>query len=195
VAVSKTQPPEKLQAAVREGCLLFGENYVQELLTKVEAVPGVEWHFIGHLQTNKVKQVLPHVALIHSVDRSSLIQEIGRRVQSLGRVQPILLEVNLAEEPRKSGVTPAQLYDLAREALETPGIALRGLMTLPPPVEEPEQARPWFRQLRALRDEIALKSGVDLSELSMGMSADFEVAIEEGATLVRVGTAIFGART
>jgi hypothetical protein len=195
VAVSKNQPVEKLLEAFHAGCRLFGENYVQELLAKADALPGVEWHFIGHLQTNKVKAVLPRVSLVHSVDRPGLVAEIDRRSAALDRVQPVLIEVNVGDETSKTGVAIDQLPALAREVVGSESLELRGLMAIPPPVDDPELARPYFRRLRELRDGLEQQLGRPLPELSMGMSADFEVAIEEGATLVRMGTAIFGPRT
>lgn len=155
----------------------------------------VEWHFIGHLQTNKVRNILPHVTLIHSVDREGLIDALQKRAAQLSLLQPLLLEVNLGGEHSKSGCTAEQLPSLVEKVLSCAQLQLKGLMTLPPPVEDPEQARPYFRRLAQLRAELEARYGLPLPELSMGMSADFEVAIEEGATLVRVGTALFGART
>ncbi len=194
VAVSKAQPIERLLAARDEGCGLFGENYAQELLGKIERIPGVEWHFIGHLQSNKVKAILPHVALVHSVDRPRLLSEIDRRARALGRVQPILIEVNVGNEATKSGVDPGALEALARQAIEAESVTLRGLMAIPPFHWSPEETRDGFRLLRSLRDRLEDRFGMAFPELSMGMSHDFELAIEEGATLVRVGTAVFGER-
>lgn len=203
LAVSKSQPDDKLVDAMLDGCRLFGENYVQEFLGKLERLPqrpeisdlwnAVEWHFIGHLQSNKVKSILPHVALIHSVDRASLLDAIERHAKALGKKQAILLEVNLGDEASKSGVAPAELEGLARAALACPHIELKGLMAIPPALST-EEARPFFQQLRRLRDALAESIGQSLPELSMGMSADYDVAIAEGATLVRIGTALFGAR-
>ncbi len=194
VAVSKAQPVERLLEARDEGCRLFGENYAQELLRKVAEVPDVTWHFIGHLQSNKVKSILPHVSLIHSVDRPSLLSEIARRARALGRIQPILIEVNVGGEATKSGVAPEALVALAEKALQTEFVALRGLMVIPPFDWSPEETRVGFRRLRAMRDDLEARFSTTLPELSMGMSHDYEMAIEEGATLVRVGTAIFGPR-
>lgn len=205
VAVSKAQPDEKLVDALQDGCRLFGENYVQELEGKLSRLPthpqvgplmaDVEWHFIGHLQTNKVRNILPHVRLIHSVDRESLIDALEKRAASLQLVQPILLEINLGGEESKSGCRIEQLPALVEQVLRNPHLELKGLMTLPPPVDDAERVRPYFRQLRQLRDDLQQRYAHPLPELSMGMSADFEVAIEEGATLVRVGTALFGTRS
>jgi pyridoxal phosphate enzyme (YggS family) len=197
VAVSKTMPAAAVAAATEAGQRLFGESYVQEFVAKAEQVRGpVEWHFIGSLQSNKVKSLAGKVALIHSVDRYSLAAEIDRQWGRLGRNADILLQVNLGGEATKSGTAESGLIDLARRVQELPRLQVRGLMTLPPWEENPEAVRPHFRRLaelsRTLREHDLLAP--EGCELSMGMSHDFEVAIEEGATLVRVGTAIFGAR-
>jgi hypothetical protein len=197
VAVSKTQPAAAVAEAAAAGQRLFGENYVQELLAKAQEVTEpVEWHFIGALQSNKVKYLAGKVALIHSVDRLSLAQEIDRQWGKLGRSAEILVEVNLAGEASKAGTGEAQLLALARRIADLPHLRLRGLMALPPYLDDPEAVRPYFRRLRELSAAVAALGlpGVEMRELSMGMSHDFEVAIAEGATLVRVGTAIFGER-
>ncbi len=198
VAVSKLKPATAVSEAAAAGQRIFGENYVQELLAKQDEVEAeVEWHFIGALQSNKVKYLPGRVALIHSVDRLSLAQEISRQWGKAGLCADILLEVHLGDEESKAGADPAELMDLVRQVAALPHLRIRGLMTLPPYDDDPEQVRPYFRQLRQLAgaiDALALP-GVNMAELSMGMSHDFTVAIEEGATLVRVGTAIFGART
>ena len=197
VAVSKTKPAADIEAAAAAGQRLFGESYVQEFVAKVEEVRrDVEWHFIGALQSNKVKYLRGKVALIHSVDRLSLAAEISRQWQKLGRPADILLQVNLGGEESKSGADAADLLKLARQVTALPGLHVRGLMTLPPWAEDPEAVRPHFRRLRQLAEELAVLGlpNLEMRELSMGMSHDFEVAIEEGATLVRVGTAIFGER-
>ena len=197
VAVSKTQPAAAIEAALAAGQQLFGENYVQEFAAKVEEVQGpVEWHFIGALQSNKVKYLAGKVTLIHSVDRLSLAAEISRQWQKLGRDADILLQVNLGGEESKSGTDESGLIELARQVTALPGLQVRGLMALPPWEEDPEAVRPHFRRLRELAENLAGLGlpNLEMRELSMGMSHDFEVAIEEGATLVRVGTAIFGAR-
>jgi hypothetical protein len=196
IAVSKTQPASAISAATAAGQQLFGENYVQELTTKLDAVAEpVEWHFIGSLQSNKVKYLAGRVAMIHSVDRLSLAEEIERQWSKLDRVAEILLEINLGDETSKGGIRPAQLPQLAAAVARLPHLRLRGLMALPPLLDDAEAVRPYFRRLRLLAEELsAADPALDLRELSMGMSHDFEVAIEEGATLVRVGTAIFGAR-
>lgn len=197
IAVSKTQSAMLVEEAFAAGQRWFGENYVQEFLAKAEAVRSpVEWHFIGALQSNKVKYLRGKVALIHSVDRFSLAQEIDRQWGKLGSCAEILLEINLGEEESKSGTGEAELESLVRQVVRLPHLRIRGLMALPPFLDDPEAVRPYFRRLRELAQAIERLSipDVEMRELSMGMSNDFEVAIEEGATLVRVGTAIFGAR-
>lgn len=197
LAVSKTHPAERVAAARAAGQDLFGENYVQEFLAKAAAVtPPVTWHFIGHLQSNKVKSLVGKVAMIHSVDRLSLAGEIDRQWGERGLCADVLVEVNLGGEASKSGVAEADLEPLVRRLATFPNLAVRGLMTLPPWMEDPEAVRPYFRRLHELARQLdALRlPGVFMRELSMGMSHDFAVAIEEGATLVRIGTAIFGDR-
>jgi pyridoxal phosphate enzyme (YggS family) len=197
VAVSKTQPASAVQDAVEAGQLLFGENYVQEFREKSSSLPDViEWHFIGALQSNKVKYLAGRTKLIHSVDRISLARELDRQWEKTGQKCNILLQVNISGEATKSGTTVAEVIQLARDIARLPNLSIRGLMTMPPFFDQPERARPYFRELRKLSRTVAdLKiPGVGMDELSMGMSGDFEVAIEEGATLVRVGSAIFGER-
>jgi pyridoxal phosphate enzyme (YggS family) len=182
--------------AVAAGQQLFGENYVQEFVAKAAQLPSsLEWHFIGALQSNKVKSLAGKVALIHSVDRLSLAQEIDRQWGKLGQQAEILLEVNLGDESNKAGSGVGEVLTLVAAISRLPHLRLRGLMALPPFLDDPEAVRPYFRRLRELAIELkqALPE-LELPELSMGMSHDFEVAIEEGATLVRVGTALFGAR-
>lgn len=197
VAVSKTRTAAFVDEAARSGQRLFGENYVQELAAKAREVAcPVEWHFIGHLQSNKVRQIAGLVTMIHSVDRLSLAQEIDRQWGKLGRVCDVLIEVNVACEETKSGTSAAEVFDLVARAAALPHLRVRGLMTMPPFYDDPEGARPYFRELRRIAGEIAAENipNVEMKELSMGMSGDFEVAIAEGATLVRVGSAIFGER-
>ena len=194
VAVSKTVPVELIRAAVAAGQRLFGENYLQEARGKVEALgEAVSWHFIGHLQSNKAKGAVELFELIHGVDRLKLARALNAAAASLGQVQEILLQINLAGETSKSGAGPEAAAALLREISLLPHLRVLGLMTMPPFLE-PEAVRPYFRALRELRDQLQDLSGRPLPELSMGMSGDYEVAIEEGATLVRVGTAIFGSR-
>lgn len=197
VAVSKTRPAADVEAAALAGQRLFGENYVQELVAKAAAVQQpVEWHCIGHLQSNKVRQLAGIVTMVHSVDRLSLAEEISRQWGRIGSRCDILVQVNVAQESTKSGTTALEALELVRQVAVLPHLQVRGLMTMPPFFDDPEAARPYFRQLRLLSEQIraAELPGVEMDELSMGMSGDFEVAIEEGATLVRVGTAIFGER-
>ncbi len=197
IAVSKVKPAQLVEAAFAAGQQLFGENYVQEFCDKAEQVEApVSWHFIGALQTNKVKYLRGKVEMIHSVDRLALAQEIDKQWRKLGKFVDILIQVNLGDESSKSGCSPDKLVQLAKDISNLENIRIKGLMCLPPFSAEPEEVRPWFRQLRQLRDELAALKlpKVEMKELSMGMSGDFEVAVEEGATLVRVGTAIFGER-
>ncbi|HUJ29066.1 MAG TPA: YggS family pyridoxal phosphate-dependent enzyme [Myxococcales bacterium] len=183
IAVSKLQPLEKLREAVAAGHTVFGENYAQELREKAEALgPGVEWHFIGALQSNKARLVVGRAAVIHTCDRLSLAREISKRATAPQRV---LLEVNVGREPQKAGVLPEDAPALLEQVRALPNLACEGLMCIPPADQDP---RPHFRALRELAERLQLR------ELSMGMSTDFEAAIEEGATMVRVGTAIFGER-
>jgi len=197
VAVSKTRPAAEVEAAAQAGQRLFGENYVQELVAKATAVTQpVEWHYIGHLQSNKVRQLAGIVTMIHSVDRLSLAEEISRQWGRLGSCCDVLVQVNVAQEASKSGTSTDEALSLVQQVATLPHLRVRGLMTMPPFFDDPQAARPYFRQLRLLSEQIraAELPGAELDELSMGMSGDFEVAIEEGATLVRVGTAIFGER-
>jgi hypothetical protein len=197
VAVSKTKPAAFVVEAARGGQRLFGENYVQEFISKIREVSEpVEWHFIGHLQSNKVRQIAGLVTMIHSVDRLSLAQEIDRQWGKIGQVCDVLIEINIACEGTKCGTTTMEVFDLVRQAAEFSHLRIKGLMSMPPFFNDPEESRPYFRELRRIAEEINAQSipRVEMTELSMGMSGDFEVAIEEGATLVRVGTAIFGER-
>jgi pyridoxal phosphate enzyme (YggS family) len=197
VAVSKTKPAAMIDEAASAGQTLFGENYVQEFLAKSDEVTAtVEWHFIGSLQSNKVKYLRDKVAMIHSVDRLSLASEIDRQWKKSDGPVDILIQVNLGEEDSKSGTEEAALEDLVRQVAALPHLRIRGLMALPPYLDDPEEVRPFFRRLRRLAERLTALDlpGVEMRELSMGMSHDFEVAIEEGATLVRVGSAIFGSR-
>lgn len=189
IAVSKTMDAERVRMAVAAGVAALGENRVQEAREKIEAIGHpVPWHLIGGLQTNKARDAARLFDWIHSVDRLELAQELSRRAHGAGRSVNILLQVNLGDEPQKGGVAPAETKRLCEAVTGLPGLRVRGLMAIPPAVPTPEETRPHFRTLRELRD------GLGLEHLSMGMSADYEVAIEEGATMVRVGTAIFGPR-
>jgi pyridoxal phosphate enzyme (YggS family) len=197
VAVSKKKPAADIDLAAAAGQFLFGENYVQEFVDKrLQVEHSVEWHFIGALQSNKVKYLAEHVSLIHSVDRYSLAAEIDRQAGKRQVLANILLQVNLGMEASKAGTTAAALMDLVRQIAPLEHVRIRGLMCLPPYLSDPEQVRPYFRELRDLARQIRELDlpQVEMKELSMGMSHDFSVAIEEGATLIRVGTAIFGER-
>lgn len=192
IAVSKTHPADAVLEAAAAGATDFGENYAQELADKRRAVPGVRWHFIGRLQRNKAKLVAGQVVLVHAVDSVELARELARRAG--GAIQPILLSVNVAGETTKGGVPAGAALELARAIAPISGVRLDGLMTMPPPADDPEASRPVFLALRALRDRLADDLGRPLPVLSMGMSDDFEVAIACGASHVRIGTAIFGTR-
>lgn len=195
VAVSKTKPAEAVRAAYGAGQRIFGENYAQEMVRKAEELADlgqIEWHFIGHLQRNKVRHVIEHVRLIQTIDSRRLLSEVVKRAGALGREIDVLVEVNVGREAQKAGVLPEEAGELVERIDEAAGVRCRGLMVLPPFELDPEEARVWFTGLRELRDSLGGEE--KLPELSMGMSADYAVAIEEGATMVRVGTAIFGAR-
>jgi pyridoxal phosphate enzyme (YggS family) len=197
MAVSKTVPPERVHEAIKAGITWFGENYVQEAREKIPAVgQNVSWHMIGHLQTNKVKYVVHLFDWIHSVDRIELARELDKRAAQNQRTLKVLIEVNVSGEVSKSGAEPSRVLELVRQISVMPNLNVQGLMTMPPFFENPEEARPYFVALRRLRDKIEGENipGVQMKELSMGMTGDFEVAIEEGATIIRVGRAIFGER-
>jgi PLP dependent protein len=195
VAVSKTKPLELLRAAYQAGCRDFGENYAQELAQKAPAMPGdVRWHFIGHLQTNKAKLIAPHARVVHALDSTRAAEALAKARPKDGPPLEALVQVNLAREPQKAGADPDQAIPLLKEISAIEGLRAVGLMIIPPLSEDPEASRPYFAGLRALRDRARQDTGLPLPELSMGMTADAEVAIEEGATLVRIGTAIFGSR-
>ena len=195
VAVSKTQPAESVREAIEAGQLLFGENRVQELLSKAPLLPSAtRWHLIGHLQSNKIRKVLPVCELIHSVDSSELARDIDRIAGELGLFPRVLLEVNVSGETTKFGFKPDVLQAEIEELLSLKRVQVEGFMTIAPLAEEAEASRPFFRALRKLRDELATRTATPLPALSMGMSGDFEIAVEEGATHVRVGSALFGGR-
>lgn len=195
LAVTKSQPPEAVQAAADLGLTLFGENKVQEARAKIPLCPGrLRWHFIGHLQSNKCRDAVECFAMIQSVDSLSLAQEISKRAGQAAKTMPILLEVNVAGEASKFGCPPERLPTELKEIHALPRIEIQGLMAVPPWSAEPEKSRPHFQRLRGLKQECERILGIPLPHLSMGMSGDFEVAIEEGATMVRIGTALFGPR-
>lgn len=195
LAVSKTFSIEAIQAAVDAGQLLFGESKVQEVLAKAPQLPAkLQWHLIGHLQSNKVRKILPLVKAIHSIGSLDLARAVDRIAAELGLFPKVYLEVNLAAESSKHGFTAALLRSQLEDLYALKRLEIQGLMCIPPYDPDPEKSRSYFVQLRELRDELAKLGGAPLPLLSMGMSHDFEIAIEEGATIVRVGSAIFGAR-
>ncbi len=198
IAVSKTVGPDRVRAAAAAGQLSFGENRVQEGLSKVEALPDLplEWHLIGHLQSNKAKRAAGSFAWIQSVDSIELLQRLDRGAAEAGRRPCILIQVDLAHETTKHGADETAATSLVAAAAQAASLDLRGLMIVPPNPDNAEDSRPWFRRLRELRDRLVASGlpAASMAELSMGMSHDFEVAIEEGATMIRVGSAIFGDR-
>lgn len=194
VAVSKTQPAEAVQEAMRAGVTHFGENKVQEARGKIESLGRGVWHLIGHLQTNKAKDAVRLFDFIDSVDRLDLAEEINQRAEVIGKTQNVLLQVNIAGESTKFGCSPEAALALAEKINALSRLALHGLMTIAPYSPEAEKSRPHFAGLRILRDKIESETGLQLPVLSMGMSGDFIVAIEEGSTSVRIGTALFGQR-
>jgi len=198
VAVSKTIPAETVKKAIDAGANTLGENYIQEAKTKFNDLISypVSWHFIGHLQTNKAKYAVRIFDLIHSVDSFKLALELNKQAGKTGKIQHVLIQVNVAEESSKSGISIQNTLSLIKEISVLNNISIKGLMTMPPFFNEPEKVRPFFKDLRNLRDTIRREEidNVGMEELSMGMTGDFEAAIEEGATLVRIGTAIFGDR-
>jgi pyridoxal phosphate enzyme (YggS family) len=198
VAVSKTMPADVVRQAIEAGAGILGENYVQEAREKFDILNtyDVAWHFIGHLQSNKAKYVVRIFDLIHSVDSLKLVKELDKQARKVNKVQPILIQVNIALEGTKSGVAPNETLELIETAAQYTHVSIKGLMTMPPFFNSPEKVRPYFAALRALSRKIDAHNipNVSMQELSMGMTGDFEAAIEEGATYVRVGTAIFGER-
>ena len=198
IAVTKTVSAETVRVAIQAGAVIFGENYIQEAREKCGMLVEypVSWHFIGHLQTNKAKYAVKLFDLIHTVDSLRLATELDREARKIGKVQKILIQVNIGKEASKSGIDAESAEMLIRSLAAFPNISVRGLMVIPPFFDEPERVRPHFRGLRELRDSLNKSgiAGVSLDELSMGMTGDFEAAIEEGATMVRIGTAIFGER-
>jgi pyridoxal phosphate enzyme (YggS family) len=197
VAVSKTVPASRVKEAIDAGVDILGENYVQETRSKFNELAAypISWHFIGHLQTNKAKYAVRLFDLIHSVDSLKLARELDKQAKKVNKVQDILIQINIGKEASKSGADAENALNLVKDVSSLENISVKGLMIMPPFFNNPEKERPYFSGLRNLRDHIrqTLK-GVDLYELSMGLSNDFEVAIEEGATFVRIGTAIFGDR-
>ena len=198
IAVSKTKPNEVLQEAYDAGVRVFGENKVQELVGKMDSLPDdIQWHMIGHLQRNKVKYIAGRVALIHSVDSFRLAEEINIQAKKRGIIIPILVEVNIGEESSKFGVRAEDTIELVRQISELDGVSIKGLMTIAPYVVDSEENRPLFHKIKELAIDIHNENidNVSMGILSMGMTNDYEVAVEEGATMVRVGTGIFGERS
>jgi PLP dependent protein len=191
IAVTKTVGIEMVRRAATLGIEDFGENRVQDAADKVAAMPDLRWHFIGHLQSNKVKEVLPAYVLIHSLDRLSLAEALQDQAKKVGRPAEVLIQVNVSEEQSKFGLAPDELPAFLEKISAFDQIRVKGLMTMAPYLEDPEETRSYFRQLRLLRDANQ-KEGLALPELSMGMTNDFFVAVEEGATMVRIGSALFG---
>ncbi|MFQ6111152.1 MAG: YggS family pyridoxal phosphate-dependent enzyme [Nitrospinota bacterium] len=199
VAVTKTVELPRIEQAVRGGITVLGENRVQEARRKAEAIAPelgekVEWHLVGTLQRNKAKYCFGLFHMIHSVDSFPLAQELSRRGEKAGMDIEVLVQVNLAGEEQKGGASKGEAIELLKEVSRLPHLKLRGLMTMPPFMPDPEDSRPYFQELRAIRDRARQEGLEEVRELSMGMTADFEQAVEEGATIVRVGTAIFGPR-
>jgi pyridoxal phosphate enzyme (YggS family) len=196
MAVTKTVEPERIGTAIEAGLTMLGENYVQEAKDKITIIGDrAQWHMIGHLQTNKAKYAVKLFDYVHSVDRLELAQELDKRAGQINRKLNVLIEVNSGEES-KSGIEKTQALELVRQVAHLPNLTLRGLMTMAPYSDNPENSRPYFKALRDLREDIdrAGIAGISMEELSMGMTDDFEVAIEEGATIIRIGRAIFGKR-
>jgi PLP dependent protein len=198
VVVSKTQGIDRVRAALKAGAMILGENYIQEARNKIMALEDnpASWHFIGHLQKNKAKVAVRLFDLIHSVDSLDLAAELDRQAARIGKVQDILIQVNVGDDPAKSGISASEAIPMASDIGTLRNLSIKGLMTMPPFFNDPERARPCFSALRDLRDQLVDRAlpHVSMDELSMGMTGDFEVALEEGATLVRIGTAIFGER-
>ncbi|MER3523228.1 MAG: YggS family pyridoxal phosphate-dependent enzyme [Ignavibacteria bacterium] len=199
VAVSKTFPAEAIAEACDAGVRDVGENYVQELLQKREQLSGrsIRWHFIGHLQSNKVKYLIPWIHLIHAVDNANIAREIDKRAAQAGSTAEVLVEVNTTGEQSKFGIRPEATEAFVRSLAQLAHLRIVGLMTIGPFLPDPEESRPMFRTLRVLKEHLEHldQPNVAMRHLSMGMTGDFEVAIEEGATLIRIGTALFGKRT
>jgi len=197
LGASKSVSSSKIKEYYQCGLSVFGENRVQEFLKKYEDLKdlSIDWHFIGTLQSNKVKYIIDKVSLIHSLDRESLAQEINKRSQAIGKIQEVLIEVNIGEEASKGGLKPEELFSFYERVLTFNNIKVLGLMCIPPYKEDPNEVRPYFEKLRKLKEKLEWEFSVKLPHLSMGMSHDFEVAIEEGATIVRIGTLLFGKRT
>lgn len=198
VAVSKTVEADTMNAAIQSGLTAFGENRVQEIRRKYDSVEkGPAWHLIGHLQTNKVKYIIDKVDMIQSVDSVRLAKEISKRAVQVGRIVEILIQINVAEEAQKFGISSDQLPSLLNEISSLPGIIVKGLMLIAPYSDDPETVRPFFRKMKDIFDSTAKEKydNVDMTYLSMGMTGDYQVAIEEGANMVRIGSGVFGLRS
>jgi pyridoxal phosphate enzyme (YggS family) len=194
VGVSKTVETDRIKEAIEAGITILGENYVQEAQKKIDEIGRpVSWHFIGHLQSNKAKYAIRLFDMIHSLDSVSLAEELNRRAEQADRMMKVMIEVNLSMEATKFGTDEERVLSLAKRIQNLNHLCLEGLMTMPPYFDSPEMSRPYYVALRELEERMA-KEGIPMKELSMGMSNDFEIAVEEGATYVRVGTAIFGPR-
>lgn len=196
VAVTKTVPVELIEQAVAAGLKVLGENRVQELTGKYPRLPGAEWHLIGHLQSNKVKYIVDKIALLHSMDSMSLAEEVDKRMAPLGRSMDVLVQVNIADESTKFGIKPAETEQFIDKIRSLPGIKIRGLMTIGPYAASEQEIRGVFRHLKVLAEKVKAIDfpEVEMKQLSMGMSNDYRIAVEEGATLIRVGSTIFGQR-
>lgn len=198
VGVSKRQSAAKVMAAANAGVVIFGENYIQEAMDKIETLKEVKaaWHFIGHLQTNKARFAVKYFDMIHTVDTLKLAREIDKQAQKIGKIQKILIQINISRESSKSGAQANDALTLAKDISVLENVAINGLMGMPPFFDDPENARPFFRELARIKSKIQDENipRVLMTHLSMGMSGDFKAAIEEGSTMVRIGTAIFGER-
>ncbi len=196
IAVTKTIEPERINEAIANGITDIGENKVQEIMDKYTLVSPINWHMIGHLQTNKVKYIIDKVKLIHSLDRISLAEEIQKRAERINRAVDVLVQVNIGQEETKSGIEPDEVYDFVAALRSFSYIQVKGLMTVAPYKEDPEEVRPYFNTMKEVFERIRAKNlpGIEMKYLSMGMTNDYKVAIEEGANIIRVGTAIFGSR-
>jgi len=198
IAVSKTKTTALIREAIKNGQTLFGENYIQEAKKKIAEISDsrVSWHFIGHLQSNKAKYAVKLFDMIHTVDSIKLAEELNRQAKKINKIQKILLQVNTGMEISKSGIPPGEALDFAKKTSSFSNLRIKGIMTIPPFYDAPKKVAPYFKELRKISELIKNENlpNVDMKELSMGMTGDFEVAIKEGATLIRIGTAIFGAR-
>lgn len=196
VGVSKTQPPERLMEAFNCGLKVFGENKVQEMIQKYPLIQGAKWHFIGHLQKNKVKYIIDKADLIHSLDNVELAEEINKRAERINRIMPVLVQVNIGREDTKSGVFEEEVFEFSKKMSKYPNINVSGIMAIPPANNNKEITRAYFKKVYNIFNELKTYKydNFDIKYLSMGMTGDFEIAIEEGANIIRVGTGIFGQR-